>query len=108
VIHLRSFEAVSGPKRDKWLVKTVGLMIASVGATLLVGARSPLQPAVITAGTTAPALLAAIDLVYTGKKVIPKVYLLDALVELALIAAWGTLLTRRAREQGASWHRLRS
>jgi hypothetical protein len=31
----RSFEAVTGPKRDDWLVKTIGGLIAMVGATLI-------------------------------------------------------------------------
>lgn len=27
LLHMRSFEAVTGPKRDKWLVNTVGALI---------------------------------------------------------------------------------
>ena len=35
VLHLRSFEAVTGPKADGWLVKTVGGLIGVVGGALL-------------------------------------------------------------------------
>jgi energy-converting hydrogenase Eha subunit E len=38
LIHLRSFEAVTGPKLDKWLVRTLGGLITAVGATLIAGA----------------------------------------------------------------------
>src|SRR3954470_3170999 len=38
ILHLRSFEAITGRKRDRWLVKTVGGLIAVVGASLAVGA----------------------------------------------------------------------
>jgi hypothetical protein len=37
LVHLRSFEAVTGPKRDHWLVRTVGLMAAVMGALFLAG-----------------------------------------------------------------------
>jgi hypothetical protein len=39
VIHLRSFEAVAGRKRDRWLVQTTGALIAAIGVSLLVAAR---------------------------------------------------------------------
>ena len=39
LIHLASFEAVTGPKTDDWLVKMVGLLAAAIGAALLTAAR---------------------------------------------------------------------
>ena len=98
VIHIRSFEAVTGGKRDKWLVKTVGLMIGCIGGALLAATRSPRVPKEIAVlGATAPAALAAIDVVYTARRTIPKIYLLDALVELGLVVAWTTLYPRAQR-----------
>ena len=35
LVSMRTFEAVTGPKTDRWLVKTVGLLIGVVGSTLL-------------------------------------------------------------------------
>lgn len=35
LIHLTSFEAVTGPKTDDWLVHMVGLLAASIGLALL-------------------------------------------------------------------------
>ena len=36
----RAFAALTGPKREWWLVQTVGAIVTTVGATLLAGARS--------------------------------------------------------------------
>ena len=35
LIHMRSFEAISGPKRDQWLVKTIGLLLTAFSSVLL-------------------------------------------------------------------------
>ena len=34
IIHISSFERITGPKLDKWLVKTVGILVTVIGATL--------------------------------------------------------------------------
>jgi hypothetical protein len=39
LLHLASFEAVTGPKTDDWLVKMVGLLAAVIGATLGVAVK---------------------------------------------------------------------
>ena len=40
----RSFEAVTGPKTDFWLVETVGAMVAAIGAGLALAARRDRLP----------------------------------------------------------------
>ena len=89
VVHMRSFEAVTGRKHDKWLVRTVGLLIACIGGALVAGARSRrVTKELALLGASAPAALAAIDIVYAAKGSIRKVYLLDAVIELGLFAGW--------------------
>jgi hypothetical protein len=39
VVSMQSFELVTGPKTDDWLVQTVGLLLAVIGMTLLARAR---------------------------------------------------------------------
>ena len=40
ILHPRSFEAVIGPRRERWVAKSMGAVVAVVGGTLLVaGAR---------------------------------------------------------------------
>jgi hypothetical protein len=91
----RTFEAVTGPKTDWWLVKTVGLMItAAGGAMLLAAARRRTTPEVALLAVGSAASLTAIDMGYVAKNRISPVYLLDAAVEMGLIGLW-TLALRQ-------------
>jgi hypothetical protein len=93
IIHLRSFEKVTGPKVDKWLVRTFGGLVAAVGTTLIVGAFDK-QPskALRVLGIGSALALGAADLVYSLRGRISKVYLGDAAAEGAIAATWA--LTR--------------
>jgi len=90
LLSIRSFEAITGPKTDRWLVKTAGVLIAAVGAGLtLAGGRGRVTPELATVAIGSAAGLTAIDLVYVGNGRISRVYLLDAVAEVGVIAAWG-------------------
>jgi hypothetical protein len=96
LLHIRSFEAITGPKVDRWLVKTVGVLVAVIGAVLLVSGarrRAPPETALLAAGSALG--LAAIDVTYSTRGRISKVYLLDALLEVPLALAWAFLWRRR-------------
>jgi energy-converting hydrogenase Eha subunit E len=94
LIHLASFEAVTGPKTDDWLVRMVGLLAAAIGATLAVGAaRNQVRALEVVFLAVAAALaFAGIDLWYGLSGRISPIYLADAVIELALVA--GLVLTR--------------
>lgn len=84
-----TFQRVTGPKADFWLVKTFGLFIAVVGAVLLLAAARravSLEVALLAAGGAAA--LAACDVAFVARRRIGPVYLLDAAAEAALVAAW--------------------
>ena len=71
---MRTFEAVTGPKADRWLVKTVGVLVAVIGVVLtMAGARRHVgpEPAALAAGSAAG--LAAIDTIYAtrGRRSLP-------------------------------------
>jgi len=88
LVHLRSFEAVTGPKPEGWLVKTVGALIAVVGgALLLAGLRRRVSPELRLLAAGSAASLAAVDVIYSPQRISP-VYLLDAVAEGVLIAGW--------------------
>jgi hypothetical protein len=90
LVSLRTFEAVTGPKVDAWLVKTVGVLVAVVGAVLILsGVRGDTPVEVVALGVASALALAGVDAWYVGRRVIPPIYLLDAALELALVAAWG-------------------
>ena len=98
VLHRSSFERVTGPKTDFWLVRTVGAVLATVGAAMLVGAaRGTATPETRVLAVGGAAALATVDVVYAGRGRISKIYLLDAAAELALAAGWLASSLRRGR-----------
>ena len=97
LISMRSFLKVTGPKTDLWLVKTVGVLITVIGGVLTMSARRQrVTREVALLGVGSAAGLAAIDLVYVARRRILPIYLLDALAEVWLIAAWAVAWRRRA------------
>jgi hypothetical protein len=87
IVSMRSFERVTGPKTDKWLVKTVGVLVTVIGGTLIYGSLrdAPTSPTRFLARASAIGL-AAIDGTYVLKRRISPIYLLDAVVEVCLAA----------------------
>jgi hypothetical protein len=89
IVSIRSFEAVTGPKVDRWLVKTVGALVAIIGSALALSSRRrAFPPEVVFVATASAGALATIDSVYVAKRRISPIYLLDALAEIALVAGW--------------------
>ena len=87
LVHIKSFEKVTGPKNDHWLVYTVAAMIMCSSFVFLSASLNEFQPSkeiLILAYSNAMAL-SLIDVVFVAKKVISKVYLLDAVSEMALL-----------------------
>jgi hypothetical protein len=99
LVHMKSFEAVTGPKVDKWLVKTVGVLVAVVGG-VLVSAAARRHVTADTAGLAigTAAALGAVDAIYVSKGRIPPVYLADAAVETVIVSAWAAALRAHARD----------
>lgn len=95
----RTFEQVTGPKTDWWLVKTVGVIITVIGGVLGMSAlrgQTPPEVPVLAVGSAAG--LTAIDMGYVAKDRISPVYLLDAAAEMGLIALWTVALARKGKE----------
>jgi len=89
LVSMRTFEAVTGEKVDDWLVKTVGVLVSVIGAVLLLAglrSRVELEVAVLAVGSASG--LTGIDVWYTARRIIPRIYLLDALGELVILACW--------------------
>lgn len=88
LLHMASFEAVTGPKTDDWLVHTVGLLLATIGAVLVAGAvRREVDRLFVVLGIGAALSLAAIEVVYVAGGTISRIYLLDAAIEGAIALA---------------------
>jgi hypothetical protein len=89
LISLRTFENLTGPKADKWLVQTFGLLICVVGLVLLVSAfRAHPNWEGLILGIGSALTLAAADSYFVARRVISPVYLIDAAIEVVLLGAW--------------------
>ena len=89
LVHLRSFERVTGPKTDKWLVQTVGVLVTVIGGALAsAGLRRTITAETAGLAIGAAVGLGTIDTVFTATGRIAPIYLADAAVEAALVMAW--------------------
>jgi hypothetical protein len=85
-VSMRAFEAVTGRKRDHWLVRTVGMLALGFGGVLARdAARRRPDPVVGIAGAVP---FAVAILWYCGTGRISRIYLLDGALEAAFVAAW--------------------
>jgi hypothetical protein len=89
LIHIDSFLAVTGEKTDLWLVHTVGVLVAVIGLALCLAAyRNEVHASIVLLAIGSAAGLATIDVVFTWRGVISRIYLADAVTELVLIVFW--------------------
>src|SRR5512142_292348 len=89
LLSMKTFLAVTGPKTDLWLVKTVGIILAIIGVVLIfsqVDAQINLSIIILAIGSAFS--LAIVEFIYVAKKVISPIYLGDAILELILIGWW--------------------
>jgi hypothetical protein len=89
LVDMKSFEKVTGPKADKWLVRTVGVLVAAIGGALVAaGARRAVTRELAALAVGSACGLGAIDVVYSTAGRISRIYLADAAAEAALVGAW--------------------
>jgi hypothetical protein len=82
----RAFEALTGPKREWWLVQTVGALVTVIGGSVLSAAgRRAETPELLGLAAGSAAALGAIDVVYVARGRIAPSYLVDAAVEAAIL-----------------------
>jgi hypothetical protein len=89
LLSIGTFQRVTGRKTDLWLVKAVGILVAVIGLAILSAAfraQVSFEIALLAIGSALG--LAAIDVVYVARRVILPIYLLDALLEGALLLLW--------------------
>jgi len=103
IVDADSFQKVTGPKTDVWLVKTVGVLVTCIGGVLMAAARQQrVTPEICALAISSAAGLAAVDAAYTLKRRISPIYLLDAAAEVGFVAALA--LVRRARVASRGTH----
>ena len=89
LVHMESFEAMTGPKADKWLVRTVGVLVGVAGGVLLrAAARNRVTPEISALGVASSASLGAVDTLYAIRGDSSRIYLADSAVHGAFVAGW--------------------
>jgi hypothetical protein len=89
IVHIRSFERITGPKHEDWLVRTVGLFVTAIGAALTWSViRRDVDEHTRTIGALGALAPALIDTYEGGRGRISRVYLVDAAVEWLITALW--------------------
>lgn len=90
IVSITTFQLITGPKRDIWLVKTVGTLAMAISLGLITAGLRGGMPSVdiiIVAISSALAFM-LIDIIYVFRRIIPGIYLFDAIAEFIFIAAW--------------------
>ncbi len=98
LVSIDTFQRVTGPKTDLWLVDTVGVLIAVIAGVLLMAVwrrRATFEVALLATGSALA--LIAIDVIFVFGNVISRIYLLDAAAEGVLVVAWIAALIVEAR-----------
>jgi len=96
ILSMDTFEHVTGPKIDVWLVKMIAAMEIVVGAILIEAAvrrRVVLEVGLLAAATCS--VMAILDVTYVVRHVISPVYLGDAMIELLLLLGWARVALHR-------------
>ena len=90
LVNRKTFERLTGPKHDWWLVQMVGLLAVTNGIAIACGtfAERP-SPETLALSRLSALSFAGIDAVYALKGRISPIYLADAALELGIL--WLTL-----------------
>jgi hypothetical protein len=89
LVNMRSFEAVTGPKVDGWLVRAASALIAVIGATIgLAARRERIDAETALLGGASAAALATVDVAGVASGRISPFYLVDAAIELPIALGW--------------------
>jgi hypothetical protein len=99
--HRRSFERVTGPKEDYWLVQTVGALAIAIGASLGIAVRRRAQePETIVLGAASCVAFGLASV--RASKTESRVYLGDVLLETAFLVSWLEPVVKRGLSRGRS------
>ena len=101
IVSLSTFETITGPKTDDWLVHMVGALAVAIGVTILGGARGrgverKVKREVIILSAVAAIAFATVDVVYVLNQTIRPIYLGDAALESLILL--GLLVGRKQGE----------
>lgn len=96
LVSVDSFQVVTGPKTDLWLVKTVGVLVAVIGCALFSASRRSPSFEITVLGVGSALGLMVVDITTVLIGTISPIYLLDAVIELIFVALWTVVWLAKA------------
>lgn len=104
-ISMETFQAITGPKVDGWLVKMVGALVTVVGGVLFMAGLRRRVTSEITVLAVGNALaFMGIDITYAARKRISPIYLADAVLQVFFLIGWiSRPFVRRPRCPDRAW-----
>jgi hypothetical protein len=95
IVSRPTFEAVTGPKTDYWLVRTVGGLACVIGTTLGVASyRNRVSRELAVLGIGSALAFGVVDVSYATTGRISRIYLVDAALECLIARGWASALQR--------------
>jgi hypothetical protein len=91
-----SFEAITGPKTDWWLVRMVGALTVAISIVFLLAAKRNkivLETLVLIFGSALSYML--IDVIYVLNGTIWPIYLADAVLQLIFLGFWASMVIQK-------------
>jgi 4-amino-4-deoxy-L-arabinose transferase-like glycosyltransferase len=97
LVSLGTFEAVTGPKTDDWLVQTVGVLAGVIGIVLLIGSlrRRPTRETWILSTISAIGFT-AVNVTFVMLGVISRIYVVDAAMQIFILLSIALAAIRTA------------
>lgn len=95
LISLDTFEAVTGPKHDDWLVRSVALLLVVAGIILFTQPKRYIERSAVTLAIGTSFSLGCVAMISSAGGWISSVYFLDGTMHLLFAAAWVMLVLRK-------------
>lgn len=92
LLSLATFEAVTGPKEEDWLVRSVALLLVVAGIILLRQRTAPIERSAVELALGTSLSLGAVAVISAAGGWVSPVYFADGTMHLLFAGAWAVLL----------------
>ena len=95
LISLETFEYVTGPKYDDWLVRSVALLLVVAGIILVTQPKGSIERSAVKLAFGTSLALGCVAMITSAGVWISSVYFLDGTLHLLFAATWAFLVWRK-------------
>lgn len=104
LVHMPSFEAVTGPKAEHWLVRSVAGMLVVIAVVLLVQLRKHrVEASAVVVAMGASLTLGVVGIITAAQGVIDPIYICDGTLHLLFVALWCGAIVNGVWRARANW-----